>query len=64
MTTRWWLRGAIFATALVLLTLRNLHRVQPWPLALFLPLVLLSGALFERVWHTRKVISPLLESAT
>ena len=45
------LRGALFAAALVLLTLRGLHPVSQLPLLLFMPLTLLYGALLELVWH-------------
>jgi hypothetical protein len=50
-----WLRGALFAAALVLLTLRGLHPVRPVPLALFLPLALLYGVLLELAWHRASV---------
>lgn len=46
-------RGILFVLALVLLTLRGLQPVRPLPLALFLPLVLLYGALVEWAWHAR-----------
>jgi hypothetical protein len=49
--TRRLVRGFLYAGVLTLLTLRGLRPVQPLPLALFLPLVLLYGALLERVWH-------------
>ena len=45
------MRGLLFAIVLTLLTLRGLRPVQPLALALFLPLVLLYGALLERAWH-------------
>lgn len=57
-------RGALFATVLILLTLHGLQPGQLLPLALFLPLVLLYGALFEHVWHTRKQRSHILEPTT
>lgn len=46
-------RAIVFAIALALLTLRGLRPVRPLPLALFLPLVLLFGALVEGAWHAR-----------
>lgn len=57
------LRALLFAFALVLLTLRGLNPVQPRALALFLPLVLLYGALLERAWHTR-LLPPRLAAAS
>ena len=46
-------RAALFGIVLTLLTLRGLNPVQPRTIALFLPIVLLYGLLFERAWHTR-----------
>ena len=42
-----WVRRALFGILLVLITLRGLHPVQPLPLALFGPLVLLYAAVIE-----------------
>ena len=63
MPTRRTARAALFAVLLVLLTLRGLNPVQPVSLALFLPVVLLYGALFERAWHVRQRFNALSPSA-
>lgn len=47
------LRAALFALGLLLLTLRGLRPVQPLALALFLPPVVLYGALLDWGWHRR-----------
>ena len=46
-------RAALFAIALGLLTLRGLHPLQWTPVALFAPVVLVYGLLFERSWQAR-----------
>jgi hypothetical protein len=43
------LRSILFWTFLVLITLRGLHPVEPYRLALFMPLVALFGAVVEFV---------------
>src|SRR5215203_5118302 len=48
--TRRLLRAVLFAAVLALLTLRGLHPVLPFTLALFLPIVLVYGWLLERAW--------------
>jgi hypothetical protein len=45
------LRVCTFALLLTAVTLRGLHPVQPYPLALFTPLVVLFGVVFEAAWH-------------
>jgi hypothetical protein len=53
-----WVRSALFAVALVLLTLRGLHPVRPLPLNLFMPLALAYGAIVDvaySAWHRRRV---------
>ena len=57
-------RAALFVVALVLLTLRGLRPLQPLPLALFMPLVLLYGALFERAWYSRSHPAPIVPAPT
>jgi hypothetical protein len=57
-------RALVFALVLVLLTLRGLRPVQPLALALFLPLVLLYGALVERAWHARSRDSHIVTAST
>lgn len=47
------LRDALFAGALVLLTLRGLNPVSALALSLFMPVVLVFGLAFERAWHAR-----------
>ena len=42
-----WVRRALFGILLVLVTLRGLHPVQPLPLALFGPLVILYAVVIE-----------------
>ena len=42
-----WVRRALFALLLLLITLRGLHPVQPLSLAVFSPLVVLYGAMIE-----------------
>ena len=44
---RRWARSALFAAALVLLTLRGLHPVRPLALNLFMPLALAYGAIVD-----------------
>ena len=58
------LRVVIFFAALVLLTLRGLNPVQPLSLVLFVPLVLIYGALFERSWHARSHRTPIVPAPT
>ena len=45
------MRGALFALGLVLLTLRGLSPATSLSLALFTPLALAYGVLFEQAWH-------------
>ena len=45
------LRGGLFALGLGLLTLRGLSPATALSLALFMPLALLYGVLFELAWH-------------
>jgi hypothetical protein len=50
------LRGALFAVALVLLTLRGLRPVQPLALEWFMPLALVYGAIVDvayTAWYRR-----------
>jgi len=64
--TRWiapqqrWVRRVLFAIFLLGISLRGLHPVQPFPLALFLPLVVLYGVLIDIVATRRatRVESP------
>ena len=57
------MRGLLFAIVLTLLTLRGLRPVQPLALALFLPLVLLYGALLERAWHATPRLSRIVTAS-
>jgi hypothetical protein len=53
-----WVRSALFAAALVLLTLRGLHPVQPLAFNLFMPLALAYGAIVDAAysaWYRRRV---------
>ena len=52
--SRRWVRRALFALLLLLITLRGLHPVQLLPLALFTPLVALYGTLIEIVATRRE----------
>lgn len=45
-----WVRGLLFWTALLLLTLRGLRPLEPLAAAFFMPLVALYGILMEIVW--------------
>lgn len=45
-----WVRGLLFWTALLLLTLRGLDPLQPLTAAFFMPLVALYGILMEVAW--------------
>ena len=57
-------RALVFAVVLTLLTLRGLRPVQPLALALFLPLVLLYGALLERAWHATPRLSRIATASS
>src|SRR5687767_7093873 len=58
------LRDVLFASALVLLTLRGLNPVRPLPLALFGPLVVVYGVLLERAWHRAAHRVPVAQHAS
>ena len=52
-----WGRSGLFAAALVLLTLRGLHPVQPLAVNLFMPLALAYGAVVDvlySAWYRRR----------
>jgi hypothetical protein len=57
---RRWLRALLFTSALILLMLRGLNPVSTLTFTMFAPLVLSYGALFEWMWHRRRVEQPLL----
>jgi uncharacterized BrkB/YihY/UPF0761 family membrane protein len=60
-------RSALFAIALVLLTLRGLRPIQPLALEWFMPLALGYGAIVDTVytaWNRRRVRTPTIDEAT
>jgi hypothetical protein len=59
---RRWLRGVLFASALVLLTLRGLNPVSTLTLTWFAPVVLLFGASFEWAWHRQRAERPMVSA--
>jgi hypothetical protein len=60
--SRRWFRGPVLGALLGLPILGGGGR--PRSLALFLPIVLLYGALLERAWHARSVSPRLVPSSS